>query len=189
MDGLEDVEVVGLCGAPVPDGTRARTFVALVAAVVRARGLVVMVAVLWVEVEELSCREPPAIILATAALPYVPGCVSWTSGCWARHATGTSLQGRGIPLSREISHHQPLGCPLEQAPAAAEKIPQLAPMGAANDPDGSLRVLHLPAEGEREAGGKGEDGGAPVVAAHGANAAPTVRQIANGGRRPRCTAL
>ena len=55
VDGLEDVEVIGLRGAPVFDGARARTFVALVAAVVRDRGWVVMVAVLLVEVEELWC--------------------------------------------------------------------------------------------------------------------------------------
>ena len=45
-DGLEVVEVFELRGAPVPDGARGRTFVALVAAVVRDRGLVVMVAIL-----------------------------------------------------------------------------------------------------------------------------------------------
>ena len=54
-------------------------------------------------------------------------------------------------------------------------------MGAANDPHGPLRVPHQPAKGEREAGGKGEDGGATGVAVHGANRAPTVWQIANGG--------
>ena len=173
VDGLEDMEVVGLCGAPVPGGARARTFVALVAAVVRGRGWVVMVAVLRVEVEELWCRAPPAINLPTAALPYVPGCGGGTSGCWARRATG--MRGRGIPLPREKGRHQPLGCPLNQAPAAAEKIPQLVAMGAANDPHGPLRVTHQPAAGEREAGGKGEDAGAPVVAVHGANGAPTVQ--------------
>ena len=99
VDGLEDLEVVGLCGAPVPDGARARTFVALVAAVVRARAWVGMVAVLRVEVEKLWCRAPLAIILATAALPYAPGCGGGTSGCWARRTTGTSLRGGGgIPL-------------------------------------------------------------------------------------------
>ena len=99
MDGLEDVEAVGLCCAPTPDGARARTFVALFASVARDRGgVVVMVAVLRVEVEELWCRAPPAIILATAALPYVPGRGGGTSGCWARRATGTRLRGRGIPL-------------------------------------------------------------------------------------------
>ena len=97
-DGLEDVEVVGLCGAPAHDGAKARTFVALVAAGARDRGWVVMVANLRAEVEELWCRAPPAIILATAALPYVSGCGAGTGGCWARRATGTSLRGRGIPL-------------------------------------------------------------------------------------------
>ena len=98
VDGLEDVEVVGLCGVRAPDDARARTFVPLVAAVARDRGWVVTVAVLWVELEELWCRAPPAIILATAALPYVPSCGGGTSGCWARRATGTRLQRRGTPL-------------------------------------------------------------------------------------------
>ena len=99
LEGLEGVAAVELCGAPPPGGARARTFVALVAAVARHRGWgVVMVAVLWVEVEELWCRAPPAIIPATAALPYVPGRGGGTSGCWAPRATGTRLRGRGIPL-------------------------------------------------------------------------------------------
>ena len=47
VDGPEDVEAVGPCGVPALDGARARTFVALVAVVARARGRgVVMVAVL-----------------------------------------------------------------------------------------------------------------------------------------------
>ena len=80
VDGLEDVEVVGLRGVLVPDGAGARTFVALVAAVVRGRGWVLMVATLRVEVEELWCRASPAVIRDTAALPYVPGCGGGTSG-------------------------------------------------------------------------------------------------------------
>ena len=49
-------------------------FFALVAVVAGDRGRrVVMVAVLWEQEEELWCRAPPAIILTTAALPYVPG--------------------------------------------------------------------------------------------------------------------
>ena len=79
-DGLEGVEVVGLRGALVPDGAGARTLVALVAAVVRGRGWVVMAATLGVEVEELWCRAPPAVIQATAALPYLAGCGVGTSG-------------------------------------------------------------------------------------------------------------
>ena len=98
VDGLEDVEVFGLCGVLVPDGAGARTLVVLVAAVVRGRGWVVMVATLRVRVEELWCRAPPALIRATAAFPYVSGCGSGRSGWWARRATGTSLRGRGIPL-------------------------------------------------------------------------------------------
>ena len=82
VDGPEDVEAVRLCGAPTPDGARARTFVALVAVVARNRGSgLVMVAVLREEEEELWCRAPPAIILATAALPYVPGRGGGTCGC------------------------------------------------------------------------------------------------------------
>ena len=98
VDGREDVEVVGLYGASAPDDARARTIVAPVAAVARDRGWLVMVAVLWVDVEELWCWAPPAIILATAALPYVPGCGGGTSGCSGRRATGRRLRGRGMPL-------------------------------------------------------------------------------------------
>ena len=98
VDGLEDVEAVGFSGAPAPDGARARRFVALVAAVARDRGWVVMVAVLRMDVSELWCRARPAIILATAALLYVPGRGGETSGCWTRRATGKRLRGRGIPL-------------------------------------------------------------------------------------------
>ena len=71
--GLRNLEAVGRCCAPTADGARARTFVALVASMARNRGGgVVMVAVLQVEVEELWCRAPPAIILASTLLPYVP---------------------------------------------------------------------------------------------------------------------
>ena len=93
VDGPEDVGAVAL------DGARARTFVALVAVVARDRGgRVVIVAVLWEEEEELCCRAPRAIILATAALPYVPGRGGGTCGCWARSAGGWRLRGRGMPL-------------------------------------------------------------------------------------------
>ena len=54
VDGPEAVEAVGRCGAPATDGAGARTFVAPVAAVARYRGgVVVVIAALWVEVEEL----------------------------------------------------------------------------------------------------------------------------------------
>ena len=96
--GLEDVEVVGFCGAPARDGARACTFLALVAAVAHDRGWVVMVAVLRAEVEEPWGSAPPAIILAAAALPYVPPRGGGTNSCWARRATGTRLRWRGIPL-------------------------------------------------------------------------------------------
>ena len=101
VDWLEDVEVAGLRGALVPDGAGARTLVALVAALVRGRGWVVMVATLRVEVEQLWCRGPPAVIEATTALSYMPGCGGGTSGWRARCATGTSLMGSGIPLHAE----------------------------------------------------------------------------------------
>ena len=48
-------------------------FSALVAAVVRDRGWVLTVAVLRVELEELWCWLPQAVIVSTAALPYLPG--------------------------------------------------------------------------------------------------------------------
>ena len=95
---LEDLEVAGLRGAPVPDGGGARTLVARVAAVVRGQGWPVMVATLPVEVEELWCWAPSAVIAATAALPYVSGCGGGSSSWWARRATGMSLWVRGIPL-------------------------------------------------------------------------------------------
>ena len=95
---------VGLGTAPLPedvavDGARARTFVALAAVVALDRGGgPVMVAVLREEEDEPSSRVPPAIILATAALPYVPGCGGGTRGCLARFASCWRLRGRGMPL-------------------------------------------------------------------------------------------
>ena len=99
VDGLEGVEAVGLCGAPPHDGARARLFVARLPPwrATGAGGLVV-VAVLWAELEELWCRATPAIILATAALLYVPRRGGGTCGCWTCRANGTRLRGRGIPL-------------------------------------------------------------------------------------------
>ena len=92
-DGLEDVEDV------VANGARARTFVALVAVVARDwGGGVVMVAVHGEEQDEPSSQVPLAIILATAALPYVPGCGGGTCGCWARCAISSRLRGGGMPL-------------------------------------------------------------------------------------------
>ena len=97
--GPEAVGAVGLCDAPTPDGARQRTFVASAAAVARDRGGgLVMVAVLRLEVEELWCWAPPAIILATVTLLYVPGRGGGTCGCWARRANGMRLRGRVIPL-------------------------------------------------------------------------------------------
>ena len=63
VDGPEDAEAVGPCGAPTPDSARARTFVALVAAVARDQGRrLVMVVVLREEEGELWCRllRPPS---------------------------------------------------------------------------------------------------------------------------------
>ena len=87
---------------------------------------------------------------------------------------------RYVP-AREMGRHQPLGRPLSQGPAAVEEISPFAAMGAANDPHGPLCVPYQPAEGEREAGAAGDDGGAVVVEVHGADGAPTFWQIANGG--------
>ena len=99
VHGPEDVEAVGPCGAPTPAGAREGTLVAFLAAVARDQGeRVVMVAVLREEEEELWCRAPPAIILATAALRYVPGRGGGRCGCWARRANGVMLRGRGMPL-------------------------------------------------------------------------------------------
>ena len=75
---------------------------------------------------------------------------------------------------REISCHQPLGRPLDQGPAAGEENPPFAATGAVDNPHGPHRVPHQPAEGERDAGGEGDDGGAVVVEVHGADRPPTV---------------
>ena len=93
VDGLEDVEVVGVPGALFPDGAGELTLVALV-----APGWVVIVATLRMEEEELWCRAAPAVIRFTAALPYVPSWGGGTSGWRTRPATGTGLRGRGIPF-------------------------------------------------------------------------------------------
>ena len=81
----------------------------------------------------------------------------------------------------EIGRHQFLGRPLGHCPAAVEEIPPPAPMGAGDDPHRPFRVPHQPAEGEREAGGEGDDGGAVGFEVHGGDWDPTVRQITNGG--------
>ena len=80
-----------------------------------------------------------------------------------------------------IGRHQPLGRPRGHGPAAVEEFPTFAAMGAADDSHRPFRVSHQPAEGEREAGGEGDDGGAVVHEVHGGDGAPTVWQIANGG--------
>ena len=83
VDRTKDVEAFWPCGTPTPNGPRAGTFVALVAVVARDQGgWLVMVVVLREQEAELWCQAPPAIILATAALPYVPGrAVPIVAGC------------------------------------------------------------------------------------------------------------
>ena len=107
-----------------------------------------MVTVLWEEEDEPSSRVPLAIILPTAALPYVPGCGGETCACWARCASGRRLRGGGMPLHEA---HRPFCVP------------------------------HQPAEGDREAGGEGDDDSAVVVVVHGGDGAPTVLKAPNGG--------
>ena len=93
VDGREDAEDVAANGVP------ARTSMAPVAVVARNRGgRVVMVAVSRKEEDEASSRVLLAIILATAALPHVPGCGGGTFGCWARCASGRRLRGGRMPL-------------------------------------------------------------------------------------------
>ena len=87
----------------------------------------------------------------------------------------------GYAPPREIGGHQPLGHPHGQGPFAVEETPPFAVMGASDDPHCPLRVPHHPAEGEREAVGEGDNGGAVVVEVHGGDGAPTVWQTANGG--------
>ena len=94
----------------------------------------------------------------------------WSEAAWEGYA----------PLC-EKSRHQHLGRCLGHGPTAVEEIPPFAAMGAAIDSHGPFRVPHQPAEGEREAGGEGDDGGAVVVEVHGGDRAGTVWQIANGG--------
>ena len=89
--------------------------------------------------------------------------------------------GEGYAPPREIGCHQPLRRPLDQGSAAVEEMPPFFAIGAADDPHGPLRVPHQPPEGEREAGGEGDDGGAVVAEVHGADRAATVWQIVNGG--------
>ena len=93
--------------------------------------------------------------------------------------------GEGYAPPRQICRNQPLGRPLGQGPAAVEEIPLFAAMGASDDPHCPLRVPHQPAEGEREAAGQGDDGGAVVVEVHGGDGARTVWHIANGSGLPR----
>ena len=89
--------------------------------------------------------------------------------------------GVGYAPPCEIGRHQPLGRSLGQGPAAVEEIPPFAAMGAADDSHCPFRVPHQPAEGKREAGGEGDDGGAVVVEVHGGDGAPVVWQIASRG--------
>ena len=183
VDGPEAAEAVGLCGAPTPDGARARTFVAWVAAVPRDRGG--------------GGGGDGRVSPAGGGGAVVPG----TSGHHPGHrriAVRARLRrcdvrllgalrqwheaaGEGHPPPREIGGHQPLGRPLAQGPAAVEEVPPFVAMGAAHDPHGPFHVPHQPAGGEPEASGVGDHGGAPVLEVHGADGAPTVWEIAQGG--------
>ena len=87
---------------------------------------------------------------------------------------------RGYAPPREVGRHQLLGRPRGHGPAAVEEIPPLGAMGAAGDAHRPFRVPHQPAEGDREAGGEGDDDGAVVVLVRGADLAPTAGQVANG---------
>ena len=89
--------------------------------------------------------------------------------------------GEGYAPRCEMSCHQPLGRPLGHGPAAAEKLPPFKTMGASEDAHRPFCIPHQPAEGEREAGGEGDDGGAVVVEVHVGDGALTVWQIANRG--------
>ena len=93
VDGSGDMEDVAA-------DVRARTFVALVAVVARDRGggLVMVAVVLRGEYDGPSSRVPLAIILATAALPYVPGCGGGTCGCRVRCISDLRLRGGGMSL-------------------------------------------------------------------------------------------
>ena len=82
---------------------------------------------------------------------------------------------------RELGRHQPLGRPRGHGSAALEGIPPLGAMGAAGDAHRPFPVPHQPAEGDREAGGEGDDDVAVVVVARGADVAPTAGQIAKWG--------
>ena len=119
-----------------------------------------------------------------------PGCCRIAVRAWSRRwdvrLFGAPCQwceaaGEGYAPPCEIGRHRPLGRPLGQDPAAVEDIPPFAAMGAADDSHSPFRVPDQPAEGKREAGGEGDDGGAVVVEVHGGDGAPTVWQIANGG--------
>ena len=127
-------------------------------------------------VQGTSCHYPGHRRIAVRARPRRRDVRLLGAPCQRRNAAG-----EGYAPPREIGRHQPLGCPLDQGPAAVEEIPQFAAMGAADDPHGPLRVPHQPAEGEREAGGEGDDGDVVVVEVHGADGAPTVWLIAHGG--------
>ena len=102
VDGPEDVEAVIPCGARTPDGARARTFMALVAVLAQDwGGGVVTVAVLREEEKERWCRAIPAIIMATAALPYVPGHGGGRCGWWASRANALGTRFAQVELHRK----------------------------------------------------------------------------------------
>ena len=122
VDGLEDADAVWLCGAQIPDGTRGRTFVALVAAVAGdwGGGGVVMVVVLRLEVEELWCRAPPAKNPGHRRIAVRARTRQWDKRLLGapRHWHGAA--GERYPPPREVGRHQPLGRPLNQGLAAVK---------------------------------------------------------------------
>ena len=89
--------------------------------------------------------------------------------------------GEGYAPPYEKGRYQPLRRPLGHGPAAVEEIPPFAAMGAADNSHRPFRVPNHHAEGEREAAGEGDDGGAVVVEVQGGDGAPTVWQIATRG--------
>ena len=93
--------------------------------------------------------------------------------------------GEGYPPPCVIGHCQPLGRPLGHGPAAVEEIHPFAAIGAADNSHGPLCLPHQPAEGEREAGGEGEDVGSVVVEVHGGDGPPLSGRFPTGGRLPR----
>ena len=90
--------------------------------------------------------------------------------------------GEGYAPPCEIGRHQPICRPLGQGPAAVEDIPPFAAIGSADDPHRPFRVPHQQAEGEQEAGGEADDGGAVVVDVHGGDGPQLSGRLPTGGQ-------